>query len=411
MPRIVIEDQDLTTAAGSVNSSYAVFIPGFAGTGGSGMSVSDGPILFDSVASFRAKVGSSPLTLNTISDASYDLSYVYACELLGAGLPVVYQIIADDITSFTSIADICDAISGMDITAIADRGAFDISFVTTGCYPTIYQKTTWEGSTPTASTESNAEKLTTVADSRGDCFAVVDVDDAIELPLPVVNNSPLIPQVLSSVKDADAFSVVPSSTFSPSFTSLTTDDPIVLPGSFHFLSAFAKSIRTSESWFAIAGVKRGLIGGIPVYTITNDAADKLQPNTGVSVNAITMIKPYGYCIWGNRTLVSNDTGTTASSYINVRQLVHEIKRHLYKTAKALMFSPNDDILWVNFKNSVTPLLDRMMSGQGISSYRLIKVASTAKATLTAKIVISPIEAVENFVLTVILTDEGAETEG
>lgn len=411
MPRIIIDDQDLTTAAGSVNSSYAVFIPGFTNSDSANkITTESGPMLFESLAAFQELVGKSPKPLEFV-DSGCDLSYIYASELLGLGLPVVYQVISDDVSGYTSTSDVCDSIASMDFSAIQDRGAFDISFVTTGGYPTIYQKTTLEGSTPTTTIATNAEKLTVVADSRGDCFAVVDVDDAIKLPLQVSDTSPLIPQVLINVNNADAFSVVPGTAASPSFTSVTSTSSIILPGSFHFLSAFAKSIRTNESWFAVAGVKRGLVGGIPVYTITNDEADALQPDSGVSVNAITLIKPYGYCIWGNRTLVSNSTGTTASSYINVRQLVHEIKRHLYKTAKALMFSPNDDILWVNFKNSVTPLLDRMMSGQGISSYRLIKVASTAKATLTAKIVIAPIEAVENFVLTVILTDEGAETEG
>jgi len=415
MPKIIIDDQDLTTSAGSVNSSYAVFVPGFAGNGGSGILAEDGPILFESVASFKAKVGSSPLNLN-LPDVTYDLSYIYACELLGAGLPIVYQIIADDTSSFTSITDICDAIKSLDILGAADRGSFDVSFVTTGGYPTVYRKAIVDGSATTYSIEDNIGKLQGVAEKRGDCFAVVDVDDSIKLPLSVTNNDSLIPSNLN-VDDADAFAIVPGATVSPNFVSVTNADnkPLILPGSFHFLKAYANSIRTNEPWFAIAGVRRGLVQGIPAYSITNDEADELQPDSGegnvTSVNAITLIKPYGRCIWGNRTLRSNADGMKASSYINVRQLVHEIKRHLYKTAKALMFSPNDDILWVNFKNNVTPLLDRMLSGQGISSYRLIKVASTAKATLTAKIVIAPIEAVENFELTVILTDEGAETEG
>ena len=76
-----------------------------------------------------------------------------------------------------------------------------------------------------------------------------------------------------------------------------------------------------------------------------------------------------------------------------------------------MFSPNNDILWVNFKNSVTPLLDKMLSGQGISSYRIIQVASTKRATLTAKIIIAPIEAVEEFDITVELTDNEITAEG
>ena len=207
----------------------------------------------------------------------------------------------------------------------------------------------------------------------------------------------------------DAFIIVPGCEETPSFSNYKT--AIVMPGSFKYLTKFASSIRTNASWFAVAGAKRGTVGGNPAYVITNDEADALQPDEGISVNAITKIRPYGNCIWGNRTLLSNTGNPVASSYINVRQLVHDIKRHLYKTAKALMFSPNDDVLWVNFKNNVSPLLDKMLSGQGISSYRLVKVTSTARATLAAKIVITPIEAVEAFELTVVLTDAEVTTEG
>ena len=419
MPKINIYDEDLTTAVRSINTEYAVYVPGLCNlqedSDTKPLKAEDGPTLFENLASFYSRVGVSPALLQ---NEKPDKSFIYACELLGAGLPVVYQVIADP-SSWVgttgdqafydySEAEICALIgdSGFDMSGALDKGAFDISFVTTGGYPTIYNI----GSDSTVITlGSNAKKLMKIATERGDCFALIDVTDEVEL-----HSADDLEDIDGIIKDTgldsrDAFIIVPGCEETPSFSNYKT--AIVMPGSFKYLTKFASSIRTNASWFAVAGAKRGTVGGNPAYVITNDEADALQPDEGISVNAITKIRPYGNCIWGNRTLLSNTGNPVASSYINVRQLVHDIKRHLYKTAKALMFSPNDDVLWVNFKNNVSPLLDKMLSGQGISSYRLVKVTSTARATLAAKIVITPIEAVEAFELTVVLTDAEVTTEG
>ena len=53
---------------------------------------------------------------------------------------------------------------------------------------------------------------------------------------------------------------------------------------------------------------------------------------------------------------------------------------------------------------ITPLLERMKSNQGIRDYRFIKQPTTKKALLAARIVITPIESVEDFDITVVLED-------
>lgn len=415
MPRIEIRDTDLTTSVRSVNTEYAVYVPGLCNrfdedeTKKVALTAAEGPVLFETLQAFVERVGSAPATL---LNSAVDRSFIYACELLSAGLPVVYQVILDPVEAGSggnayyayTEAQICSQIGGTDFQTnmekIKDRGMFDISFITTGGYPTIYNS----GSSSTAISLGANGSICNCAKARGDSFALIDVTDEYEIHKPDdVKGLPL------SESTEDSFIVFPGTSYTPSSSNYTK--PIFMPGSFKYLLDFAKSIQGNASWFAVAGAKRGLVSGESAYVVTNDEADNLQPEDGRSVNAITQIRPYGNCIWGNRTLAVNTNGTTANSYINVRQCVHEIKRHLYKTAKALMFSPNDDVLWVNFKNNVTPLLDRMLSGQGISSYRLTKVASSARATLTAKITISPIEAVEAFDITIELTDSEVTAEG
>ena len=45
-------------------------------------------------------------------------------------------------------------------------------------------------------------------------------------------------------------------------------------------------------------------------------------------------------------------------------MVSDVTKLAYNTAKSLMFEQNSNILWINFKAGLTPLLDKLMSGQG-----------------------------------------------
>ncbi len=100
----------------------------------------------------------------------------------------------------------------------------------------------------------------------------------------------------------------------------------------------------------------------------------------------------------------NGYNLTAQSFLNIRVMVNLIKKQVYLSSKRLMFEQNDDILWLNFRSLITPLLDKMLAGEGISGYKLLKVSKNERGTLAAKIIIVPIEAVEKFEVTVVLTD-------
>ena len=75
------------------------------------------------------------------------------------------------------------------------------------------------------------------------------------------------------------------------------------------------------------------------------------------------------------------------------------------TAKRLMFEQNSDILWINFKAGITPLLDQMVSGQGLTGYKIIKGKTSEKGKVVATIRLYPIYAVEDFEITVAISDE------
>ena len=112
-----------------------------------------------------------------------------------------------------------------------------------------------------------------------------------------------------------------------------------------------------------------------------------------------------YYLWGNRTAYPLDANDlTAYHFLNIRQLCSTIKKQLYVSCRRFTFDPNSDTLWVNFVNSITPTLDAMKADQGIRDYKVVKVFTDKKATLKARIRIIPIEAVEDFDITVSLED-------
>ena len=185
------------------------------------------------------------------------------------------------------------------------------------------------------------------------------------------------------------------------------------PGSYAYLLALADSIKTNANWLAIAGATRGGVKNLFEMNtvIPNGVADAMQPRDAISVNAITNIKPYGYTIWGNRTLKNNaeQGNLVATSFLNIRNLVSDVKKTCYRVARKLTFEQDTDVLWINFKSEIAKLLDRMKSGYGISGYKIIRDASHErakdKATLCAKVILYPTYAVEDFYITIVLKDD------
>ena len=198
-------------------------------------------------------------------------------------------------------------------------------------------------------------------------------------------------------------------------TAPTGKETQIMPASFNYLCCLANSIQTNANWLAIAGVNRGIGTNIKTLNtidrLSNELADAYQPKDAVAINAITNIKPYGLTIWGNRTLSKNVKGNlTASSFLNVRNLISDVKKLAYTTARGLVFEQNSDVLWINFKSGIAPLLERMKSGYGISNYKIIRATTKyngeplGKGELAAVVRVTPLYATEDWEITLVLED-------
>lgn len=98
--------------------------------------------------------------------------------------------------------------------------------------------------------------------------------------------------------------------------------------------------------------------------------DDEDDNSGIAINPIAYKRPFGYVIWGNRTLINTVNGNVKiSAYLNVRNLVTTVKKALYETANKYTFELNSDILYSRFKGEISPILDNMVTGRGLVGYR------------------------------------------
>ena len=272
------------------------------------------------------------------------------------------------------------------------------------------------------------------ADSgRGDCIALIEIDESKYITK-VNNKRPeaLIVDAINAMSDINADNgkycacTVPSVVYH-----MAADDRFEgnkkFPGAFHYLACFKNSLGLGfAEWYAAAGYTRGVssytidhtsvkLGEVAINALEPrnlvDDPQKVQP--GFAVNVIANFRG-SYYLWGNRTCyplgsVAGGNNLVASHFLNIRQLCTTIKKQLYVSCRRFTFDPNSDILWINFKNSITPMLDRMKADQGIRDYRIEKIYTDKKATLKARIRIVPIEAVEDFIMEVSLEDSFGET--
>lgn len=296
------------------------------------------------------------------------------------------------------------------VEGIVDRGNFNIKYLTAGGYP-VYEY----------NNNSLVTQMLGLAVERGDCVAIIDHTNNPYRETNVDKDGSLYNSVTGTFDGTDGeFGAMFTpwcnfnrTTSDKNFDKVVSSGNIRLGGSFAYLGALADSIKTNAPWLAIAGATRGKVRNLSANGVTsiipNGAADFMQPRTGTAVNAITDIKPYGNVIWGNRTLKKNDENLVATSFLNIRNLVSDVKKICYRTARKLTFEQNNDILWVNFKSMIAPTLDRMVSGYGISGYKFVRdmehEQAAAKATLCAKIFLYPVEPVEDFYITIMLEDD------
>lgn len=439
MSKINIYEKDITLRRSPYDvTQNAVYIPGFAADG-----KAHEVTLYESVEAFQNTLGDKPYKFDSdqadyayIKANTYDLSYVYARELLRLGMKVYYEAfsegaLGEDQKHSGAIKSLYAGIQdAFDLTKskIADRNTYNIKFITTGAYQSF-------------DVTNLPEAMLKLAATRGDCVAVIDYDKSkksdpysdITKIWTAVNtkfaNSIDVTTGPSEYKeDARNYGtmIAPWGKFTVGnrfenieYKESDNTNIVTLPGSFAYLTSFANSAQTNPNFYATAGVTRGIPPTLIETTlIVNGAqAEKVQPDkqdasnaNGIAINPITRIDPYGYAIWGNRTLHFNTTELVASSFLNIRILSSDVKKLVRNAALKLNFEIKSEILWLNFKALISPELDKLIAKNGLEKYKLTQVDTNDRGKVKAIITLFCTYAVESWDIEIDLTDSYVTVE-
>lgn len=330
--------------------------------------------------------------------------------------------------------DEASAVNGSDY-SFDSMGDYAVKYITSGGYPTFEYGPLAD---PDASgnvygTSPLAEQIIRLAATREDAVALIDHTNNPNRSIYATDTYSVITRVRDEFSNITTETGSYGTMFTPWYTCThaavsggsannygINENISQMPGSLAFLSALAQQLKNYNPWLAVSGVSRGPVpycAGLHTnFTLTNNVADSYQiipgdvENLGsasISINPITYIRNYGYCIWGNRTLRNNSNGTKATSFLNIRDTVSDIKKRLYEASQSLLFEQNTDVLWLSFKNLVTPLLETMVSNYILSDYSIVKYnvdpetgQTVPSYKILAAIRIVPINSVEVFELQV-----------
>lgn len=239
--------------------------------------------------------------------------------------------------------------------------------------------------------------IISLAESRGDAIAVIDLDghgssaNTVKNIAASVNSSytatywPWLQMQSATGKDV----WVPAST--------------VLPGVYAFTD------RSAAPWFAPAGLTRG---GLSDVIQAERKVTTAQRNVlyAANVNAIGTFPGAGIAIFGQKTLQKKQS---ALDRVNVRRLLIALKKYIGDVARTLVFEQNTIQTRNRFLASVNPYLESVQQRQGLYAFRVVMDESNNTADvvdrnqLVGQIFLQPAKTVEFIILDFTIEPTGA----
>jgi len=252
-----------------------------------------------------------------------------------------------------------------------------------------------------ANQRTQVEGLVSLAETRGDCIAVVDT---VEYGSTVSN----------TVTQAVSFNSSYAATYWPwlqvqSATGRNEWVPasVVIPGVYAFTD------NSTAPWFAPAGLIRGGVSGViqAERRLTRTQRDTLYSS---KVNPIASFPGQGISVFGQKTL---QTKASALDRVNVRRLLIELKKFIGDQARTLVFEQNTLTTRNRFLATVNPYLESVVQRQGLFAYRVVMddTNNTADVVdrnqLIGQIFIQPAKTAEFIVLDFTIEPTGATFAG
>ena len=261
-------------------------------------------------------------------------------------------------------------------------------------------------SVPGISDPSVITAILTVAETKGDCFYLIDP------PRGLTRDG-----VIQWVNGDGAYehSMLNSSYGGVYYDWVTIYDSynkvkLQVPPSVVVGEVYAYSDRNSDLWYAPAGLTRGLLRGV-LETVTKLSKTDVQLLYESNINSIYDDPQVGPVLWGQKTLFREDT---ALNRVNVRRLLNYLKKVITAACNYLTFEPNDRITWNSFEMKIIPTLDSVKNRRGIYEYKVVRGETIVtdqdidNYKMPCMVMIRPTKAAEEIPIYFVVTSSGAD---
>ena len=244
---------------------------------------------------------------------------------------------------------------------------------------------------------TQVDSIISLAETRGDCIAVVDLTGYGE-----------------TVSNVNAEAAGLNSSYAAAYwpwlqTQAGNGKSVWAPASVFIPGTYAFTDNSSAPWFAPAGLVRGgLTGAIQAEKkLTRSDRDSLYSN---KVNPIATFPGTGLAVFGQKTLQSK---ASALDRVNVRRLLIELKEFIGNQADSLVFEQNTLTTRNRFLAAVNPYLESVVQRQGLYAYRVVMDDTNNTADvidrnqLVGQIFIQPAKTAEFIILDFVVEPTGA----
>ena len=212
---------------------------------------------------------------------------------------------------------------------------------------------------PGLTRESHAAPLTTmvnVSQTRGDNLSIIDLR----------NWGSGINSVTAGASAVDSSY---AATYWPWLQTLDpdTNQQVWVPASAMIPGVMAFNDRSTEAWFAPAGLNRGGLSTVlrAERNLTNGNRDTLYE---ANVNPIATFPNTGVVVFGQKTLQKK---ASSLDRVNVRRLLIALKNYISQIADQLVFEQNTVATRNNFLSQVNPYLASVQQRQGLYAFKVV----------------------------------------
>ena len=199
-------------------------------------------------------------------------------------------------------------------------------------------------------------QIQTTVQERGDAIAIIDL-------------VPYNAQIGTVTSTVSPYNTPYVATYWPWLKTVdpNTGNQVWVPASTMIPSVYAFNDNVAASWFAPAGINRGILPTViqAERILTQGNRDTLYQS---NVNPIATFPGTGIVVFGQKTLQKKKS---ALDRVNVRRLLIELKNYISQVADTFVFEQNDANTRSELLSIINPYLSSIQQQQGLTSFKVI----------------------------------------